>query len=194
MNKDFPWGDILYKLRLTEGFPVINLIGAKDAGRGKFLAGIARAAFNCDAVIIDSGIGTGIEKYTLRRGVKLFGVAPESEVKFPKINPTFVDPAELTNGHTNLFLLNDVDREFTWGQEVWFKTALAKRVAEGTGPKGKKRDDGKVRCKIVHVFLGDTPNYVDELRLAVKDNTPIIIVRGSKICNSILNEYAPKDD
>lgn len=47
---------------------MINLIGGKDTGRGKFLAGIARAAFNCDAIIIDSGISTGIEKYALRRG------------------------------------------------------------------------------------------------------------------------------
>lgn len=30
-----------------------------------------------DAIIVDSGITTGIEKYVMRRGVKLIGVAPE---------------------------------------------------------------------------------------------------------------------
>lgn len=51
-----PYNDILNKLKLNEGYPVINIIGAKEAGRGKFYAGIARAAFNTDSVVIDSGI------------------------------------------------------------------------------------------------------------------------------------------
>jgi len=63
---------------MTEGSSIINLIGAKDTGRGKFYAGIARAAFNTDAIVIDSGIATGIEKYAMRRGVRLLGVAPET--------------------------------------------------------------------------------------------------------------------
>jgi hypothetical protein len=42
----------------------------------------------------------------LRRGVKLIGVAPENEIKYPKMNPTFVDPYEISNGHTHLFLLS----------------------------------------------------------------------------------------
>lgn len=46
---------------------MINLLGAKDVKRGKFLAGIARAAFNADAIILDNAIATGIEKYTMRR-------------------------------------------------------------------------------------------------------------------------------
>jgi hypothetical protein len=155
----FPWLDILNKLKLTEGFPVVNLIGAKEVGRGKFYAGIARACFNTDSILLDTCIGTGIEKYAMRRGnpyglnfiwvefelkknncknfnllfvfmiiylllfiisylkklfilskmlgVKLIGVAPENEVKFPKINPTFVDPYEISNGHTHLFLLSN---------------------------------------------------------------------------------------
>lgn len=141
---------------MTEGLPVINLIGARECGRGKFYAGIARAAFNCDAVVIDSGISTGIEKYAIRRGVKLIGVAPENEIKYPKINPTFQDPLELSNGHTHLFLLNNQENDFVWSQEVWFKSELAVKVAEGRGPKGSKRTDGRPRCKIVNVLLGDT--------------------------------------
>jgi hypothetical protein len=42
----------------------------------------------------------------LRRGVKLIGIAPEGEIKFPKINPSQVDGTELANGHTNLFLVS----------------------------------------------------------------------------------------
>lgn len=34
---------------------------------GKSLAGVCRAAFRTDAYIIDSGIGSGIEKFCLRK-------------------------------------------------------------------------------------------------------------------------------
>ncbi|KRX07611.1 hypothetical protein PPERSA_11160 [Pseudocohnilembus persalinus] len=189
------WGQLLYKLKLIEGYPIINLIGAKDTGRGQFLAGIARAAFNTDAIIIDSGISSGIEKYVLRRGVKLIGVAPEAEIKYPKINPTFIDPQELTNGHSHIFLLqNTEENEYVWSQEVWFKLELAQRLAEGRGPKGSKRTDGKPKCKIVHILLADTPNYIDELKVAVRQNQPIIVVKGSSICNSLIQKYAPQSD
>ena len=39
--------------------------------------------------------------------MKLIGVAPEKEVKFPKVNPTHHDPYEVANGHTHLFLLGN---------------------------------------------------------------------------------------
>lgn len=68
---------MLEKFKFIEHTPVINIIGAMEKGRGKFYAGITRAAFNTDAVIIDNGVGSGIEKFALRRGVKLIGVAPE---------------------------------------------------------------------------------------------------------------------
>ena len=40
--------------------PVINLIGGMEKGRGKFYAGIARAAFNTDSVIVDNGLASGL--------------------------------------------------------------------------------------------------------------------------------------
>lgn len=97
---------MLEKFKYNERLPVINLIGAMEKGRGKFYAGIVRAAFNTDAVIVDNGLASGIEKFALRRGIKFIGIAPESEIKFPKINPTQVDPMELANGHTHLFLVS----------------------------------------------------------------------------------------
>lgn len=97
---------MLDKFKYTECTPVINIIGGMEKGRGKFYAGIARAAFNTDAIIIDNGLASGLEKFTLRRGVKLVGIAPEGEIKFPKINPSQVDPMELANGHTHLFLVS----------------------------------------------------------------------------------------
>ncbi len=75
-KKNLPIRDMLNKLKIVEMTPVINMIGAIESGRGKFSAGIARAAFNTDAIIIDNGMAEGIEKFTLRRGVSLIGVAP----------------------------------------------------------------------------------------------------------------------
>lgn len=66
--KNFPYSEIMNKLKLTEGFPVVNLIAAASSSRGKFYAGVARACFNCDAVIVDSAIETGIEPYAMRKG------------------------------------------------------------------------------------------------------------------------------
>lgn len=65
--------EILTKLKLDDGFPVVNFIGARhdfenvEKQRGKFYAGIARACHNTDAVIVDNGVTTGIEKFSLRR-------------------------------------------------------------------------------------------------------------------------------
>jgi hypothetical protein len=86
--------------------------------RGKILAGVCRAALRTDAFIIDSGIGSGIEKFCLRKSkvnikyllmvdVKLMGVCPEAEITYPKINPQQRRDNELTNGHTHFFLIGD---------------------------------------------------------------------------------------
>lgn len=51
---------MLDKFKFTERSPVVNLIGAMEKGRGKFYAGVVRAAFNTDAVIVDNGLASGI--------------------------------------------------------------------------------------------------------------------------------------
>jgi hypothetical protein len=51
---------MITKFKYTDHYPVINIIGGMENNRGKFYAGIARAAFNTDAVIITNGIATGI--------------------------------------------------------------------------------------------------------------------------------------
>jgi hypothetical protein len=61
--------DITRAFKFVEGIPVIVLAGARESGRGKFLAGLSRAAFRSDAAILDSGIETGIENYCLRRSI-----------------------------------------------------------------------------------------------------------------------------
>lgn len=105
--------DIISKIKLDDGYPVVNFIGCKhdfnakpESLRGKFFAGIARACYNTDSVIVDNAITTGIERYALRRGLKLIGIAPEKAISYPKLNPTSIQDNELSNGHTHMILLS----------------------------------------------------------------------------------------
>ena len=58
---------ILESFKIDEALPSIIMAGSRDSDRGKLLAGVARAAFRSDAVIMDSGVKSGIENYCLRR-------------------------------------------------------------------------------------------------------------------------------
>jgi len=104
---EFRVSEVCDKLKLIDAAPVIILAGAWGTRAGKVLAGIARAAFWSGAYIIDSGIGSGIEKFCLRKNVPLIGICPETEIAYPKINPTKRKENELTNGHTHFFLIGD---------------------------------------------------------------------------------------
>ena len=61
---------ILESFKIEEALPSIIIAGNRDSQRGKLLAGVARAAFRSDAVIMDSGVKSGIENYCLRRSKK----------------------------------------------------------------------------------------------------------------------------
>jgi len=76
-KKNLPIAEMIAKFKYSDAYPVVNIVGGMENSRGKFYTGIARAAFNTDAVILTNGIATGIEKFVLRRGVKMIGVAPE---------------------------------------------------------------------------------------------------------------------
>lgn len=67
MDPDFRVSEICDKLKFVNPTPVIVLAGAMTQRAGKALAGACRAAFRTDAFIIDSGIGSGIEKFCLRK-------------------------------------------------------------------------------------------------------------------------------
>lgn len=58
---------ILEAFKFKKALPSIVMAGSRDNKRGKLLAGVARAAFRSEAVILDSGVASGIENYCLRR-------------------------------------------------------------------------------------------------------------------------------
>ena len=51
------------------------------------MAGIARAALNTGAIVLDSGLGSCLERFCQRKGVQLIGVCPEAEIDYPRLNP-----------------------------------------------------------------------------------------------------------
>ena len=106
-DPDFRITEVCDKLKITQAAPVIILAGAMTQRAGKTLAGIARAALRADAVVIDSGLGSGIEKFCIRKNVPLWGVAPEAEIIYPRISPNDKKDNELTNGHTHCVLIGE---------------------------------------------------------------------------------------
>jgi hypothetical protein len=124
--------------------------------RSKVLAGVCRAAYHTDAVILDSAVSTGIEKFCIRKNVKLIGVAPESEILYPRVNPTERFDNELTNGHTHFILLNHKSKELHWEDEATVKIELADRISLG-------KYGNQPKCKVVGVLLGDNEKCIAEL-------------------------------
>ena len=66
--RTLPYKQICNFLNFNDCTPVVNLIAAKEVGRGKFYSGIARACFNIGATLIDSAISSGVEQFAMRRG------------------------------------------------------------------------------------------------------------------------------
>mmetsp|Transcript_26108 Transcript_26108/g.32624 ORF Transcript_26108/g.32624 Transcript_26108/m.32624 type:complete len:155 (+) Transcript_26108:652-1116(+) len=147
---------------------------------GKTMAGVARAAYNTGSLLIDSGMGSDVEKFAMRRGVKLLGVCPEAEVTFPKISNR--QPNELTNGHTHFFLIGREDRSlnFTWGDESCMKYDLAQRISKGR-VQGMGAS-GSPPCKMITVIIGDNEaQAMRDIEASMNMKVPIIVVRGTPL-------------
>lgn len=126
------------RLKFVQPNPVIVLAGAMTQRAGKTMAGVTRAAFRTDAMIIDSGISSCVEKFCLRKNVKLIGVCPEAECSYPRLNPAQRQENELANGHTHFVLIGkeDKSRKFKWGDESQLKFELARRITVGRNAGG----------------------------------------------------------
>ena len=130
-NTEFRPSEVADRLKFIEPTPVIVLAGAMTDRAGKVMGGIGRVAFNTQSTIIDSGLGSAIEKFCIRKQVPLVGVCPEAAISYPKLSNRKLN--ELTNGHTHFFLIGKEDKsvKFAWGDESGLKYDLAKRFAMG---------------------------------------------------------------
>jgi len=187
-NPGLRFREALNRFGFQQPTPVILLAGAIDSNRSKFYAGICRAAFRTDAVVIDSGVKSGIEQFALRRKVKVVGVFPESEVLLPKVNPVEREWNELSNGHTHLFMLCETSgKEYRWNDEGEIKMKIAKQIAEGT-VKTKAP-----KCKIVTLVMGDLERCSNDIIQSIENNLPVILVGGSQFSDNII-KFVKKEE
>lgn len=188
-NKNLRVTDIADHFKFYEPQQVIVLIGANTKRKVKLFAGISRAALNTRAIIIDSGLQTGIEKFCLRKNLTLIGIAPENKIEYPKINPEEFSNTLLTNGHTHFILLGKDDKTLNWGQEAKFKVNFAERLANG------RKGAFQYKAKVVGVILGNIPNCVDECLMFMEKKWPLILVDDSDFCQFIKeSRYASTDE
>lgn len=169
-----------------EPYPVIIISGLKvNPLPAEFMSGIARAAYRTDAVIIDNGVKTGIEPNAIMKTLKLFGIAPEREIKYPKINPTITEQTELANGHSHLFIIADPNEKYDkWGSEAKLKFLLANCISKGTL---NKKATGTTTCKKVVVCFGEDKKVLDDIKQAIDNDQPIILISGGDISDKIIS-------
>ena len=188
-NKNLRVSDIADHFKFIEPQQVIVLIGANTRRKIKLFAGISRAALNTRAIIIDSGLQTGIEKFCLRKNITLIGIAPENKIEYPKINPEEFSNTLLTNGHTHFILLGKDDKTLNWGQEAKFKVNFAERLANG------RKGAYQYKAKVVGIILGNIPNCTDEVLMFMEKKWPLILVEDSDFSQFIKDSrYAPNED
>ena len=118
----------------------------------------------------------------------------------PKINPTQKYPNQLTNGHTHLFML--CGKMLPWGSEAKLKYLLAKTLALGDRETLRLQKGGGVPkhintdppCKIVYIVMGDSSpaEWIDDVRLAVEHELPVIFVKGSQMCDAFIDHLNGK--
>ena len=145
---------------------VIVLIGANTNEKIKLFAGISRAALNCRAIILDSGVESGIEKFCLRKSIDLIGIAPESQIDYPKADNNEFSESLLTNGHTHFILLRG--DKVKWGDEAKFKISFADRLASG------RKNAFPYKAKVVGVVCGNLPNCVNECKMFMEKQWMIL--------------------
>lgn len=89
-----------------------------------------------------------------------------------------------------LIYLDNPDKDLRWGGETAFKIDLCVAIAEG-----KKKSKSIPRCKIVSILIADAPfSIVDEVKLCVDNEIPIIVVPGSPICDDLIKSEGGKGE
>jgi hypothetical protein len=146
------------------------------------LLGIVRAAHRTDAVLIDSGVSSGIEKYSMTRNNTLIGVFPECLVAMPKLAAEKVDPKVITNGHTHNFMITD-KLYHKWGSESKLMMQIGENISKGSTA---ARELKCAPCKMIMIVLGDDECCLGEIKIAVQMGIPIILVDGSDLCARLI--------
>jgi SLOG in TRPM, prokaryote/SMODS and SLOG-associating 2TM effector domain 1/Protein of unknown function (DUF4231) len=156
-----------------------------------FGRGIARAAAEANAVIIDGGTQAGVMammgEAVAGRGYKstLVGVAPAGKVTYPSDSATgdSATSVPLEPNHSHFFLVEGSD----WGAETAtiYKLigVLTRKGTESASPERKPRkqaaEESATKVPALAILASGGPISRDEVLRAVRNNLPLIVVEGS---------------
>ncbi|MFP2905206.1 DUF4231 domain-containing protein [Pyxidicoccus sp. 3LFB2] len=166
---------LLRALGLERPRALMLLLGGADAMpaesesrlRQLFSRGLAMAAVESGALVMDGGTRTGIMALMgqgmagRERRAALLGVVPEGRITWPGRPTGNGEQAPLEPNHSH-FVLVDSD---AWGGETGMMFRLATGLERG--------------APVVVVLINGGPIARDELLLAVRQHWPIIVVQGS---------------
>ena len=185
--------DIVSALDIPPYQGVILILGGEDGMKETVLPhltqlfgrGIARAAREANALIIDGGVKAGVVSF-MGEGVAsygyqscLIGVAPKGKITYSD-NPAGT-PLEPNHSH---FILTEGPE---WGSETGLKfnlvRALTAKGASGEGPEGKSGRPGAknpvIRVPGLAILAGGGIHTRAEVLRAVRLNLSLIVIEGS---------------
>lgn len=197
--------DIVTALEVKPYKAVILILGGADTLDGSLIPkltqlfgrGIARAALEADAIILDGGTQSGVMTLmgagVADRGSKttLLGVAPTGKVTYP--GSTATTGVQLEPNHSHFVLVEGSD----WGSETatLFKLAGAlisnradaaptsarkpDRQTAGKQPGRQEAEKSAGKVPALAVVAGGGTSTKNEVLRAVRQNLPLIVVEGS---------------
>ena len=89
--------------------------------------------------------------------------------------------------HINIIILDQQGNEklkTKWGDEAEFKLRIAHQIKTGL----QQQKYAGYKCKSVMVVMGENSKIFDEIRCAVLNSVPIIVVRGSAFANQLIHK------
>jgi hypothetical protein len=168
---------IASSLNLPQPHAVILIIGGADDLDDKlkpeleelFSRGIARAAIDVNAVIIDGGTNSGVMSLMGQavadrgRRTPLIGVAPQGKVTYPggPAEGSIEGAAALDPNHSHFVLAQRAD----WGGEADIMFGLANGLSENIA--------------VLTVLVNGGPIAKDEVLRSVRSQWPIVVIEGS---------------
>lgn len=84
-NEDFRVTEVADHLKFIDGAAVCVIAGGMGDRAGSTMAGLSRGVQHRDGVIVDSGMMTCVEKWSMRMKTRLIGVAPSNLISYPQI-------------------------------------------------------------------------------------------------------------
>ena len=151
----------------------------------RIISPLVRVAHMTDAVIIDHGLASGIEGLAIKRGVKIVGICPETQIKYPtKPVPGQANIGELTP-HTHLITLGSQKTPAKWQDIVDFKLQFANRIRRGRG------GPNDFNCKGVAIWAGNFEISAHDVTKLVKDQWNIVVLDETDAGKSMASGEEP---